>query len=447
MKKTAKKPYLQTQKGVTRRELIKSTGTTALAVSAGAGLGFLGGRAPAFAQGSSVHVLAWNHYIKEADALMRNELIPEFKRASGISVRYETISGSDLNGRAKAAMKSDEGPDIFQFLFNMPHLYAKGLVNHDVLASKVGVEAHYDFHKEAVKVDGVMRGIPYYSVSAAHAYRKDIFAKLSIKKPPETWEEYLKIGKKLKDFGMPVGQTLGHDFADATGFSYPLLWSFGGQEVDEKGKVAINSRATLSACEFLREFWSAACDEAGLAWDGASNNRAFFAETIGATLNGASIYFVARNNPEKVPPGLADNIGHFINPQGPNGRFTFNLSLTHSIARYSKNQSAAAEFIRFLMGSDVYERYILVQKGYGQGSTPEWEKHSFWKLDPILEPFRFNPKYGRNFGWAGPYNGKVTVAWAKFIIVDLFARVAKGESPQSSIVQAERELKKVYEGA
>jgi len=36
---------------------------------------------------------------------------------------------------------------------------------------------------------------------------------------------------------------------------------------------------------------------------------------------------------------------------------------------------------------------------------------------------------------------------AKYIIVDLFARVAKGDSPKSSIAEAEKELRNVYERA
>jgi len=59
--------------------------------------------------------------------------------------------------------------------------------------------------------------------------------------------------------------------------------------------------------------------------------------------------------------------------------------------------------------------------------------------------FRELPKYGRNAGYAGPYNRKAAEVWAKYIIVDMFAKVVKGESPKSSIASAEQELKNVYE--
>lgn len=429
--------------GMTRRTFVKTASMAGVAASAG----LFGGQAPAFAQAKTLHVLAWSHFIKEADALMRDELAVEFKKSTGVSVKYETINANDLNARLTAAVESNTGPDVFQMIWNQPHLYANGLENHDKLAAELGVDKQYSFHQEAAKVDGVFRGVPYYGIGNGVAYRKDIFAQLGITKLPDTWGEYLTVGRKLKDEGWPVGQTLGHTFGDAPTFAYPLLWSFGGREVDEQGKVAINSPETLRACEFLREFWTAACDETGLSWDDSSNNRAFFAETIGATLNGASIYFVARNNPEKAPPGLADKIGHFLNPAGPAGRFHSIFPFTHSIARYSKNKGAAQDFIRFLMAKAQYEKYILVQKGYGLGATPEWEQHPFWKEDPTVEPYRLNAKYGRNFGWPGPYNRKAAEVQAKYIIIDLFARVAKGDSAEKSIAQAERELKNVYERA
>ena len=46
------------------------------------------------------------------------------------------------------------------------------------------------------------------------------------------------------------------------------------------------------------DFWKDAHDEGGLAWDDTSNNRAFLAGTISATLNGASIYLLAKGKPD-----------------------------------------------------------------------------------------------------------------------------------------------------
>jgi multiple sugar transport system substrate-binding protein len=426
--------------GLTRRAFL----STSMALAAAAGAEFVGGQAPALAQTRTLHVLEWSSFVPAADVL-RDQQAAEFGKQAGVKVTLEHINANDLAARATAAIEGRKGPDILQLLYNNPHLYAGGLEDHTQLLAELGGDKFYPFNRAAVTVDGVVRGVPYFFGGGANTYRKDIFQKVGIDKLPDTWEEHLAAGKKLKKFGMPIGQTLGHTFGDAPGFAYPLLWSFGGMEVDEKGKVAINTKETRAAADFVKEFWFAACDEGGLAWDDTSNNRAFLAETIACTLNGASIYFVARYTPEKATPGIADKIGHFLMPRGPAGRFHTVGTFSNCITSYSENKDIAKDYIRYCHQKEVYEKFLVTNKGYINGPLPEWQEHPMWETDPAVTIFRELPKYGRSYGYAGPYNRQAAEAWAKYIIVDLFAKVVKGEPPQSAIAWAEQELKNVYE--
>ena len=142
-------------------------------------------------------------------------------------------------------------------------------------------------------------------------------------------------------------------------------------------------------------FWEAACDPGGFAWDDTGNNRAFLGQTIGATLNGASIYFVARNSPNKYP-GFADKLDHFLNLEGSSGRFHFVAPRALSIMEYSPNKEAAAEYIRWTARDDNFSEFMSVNKGYVQGVTPKWENHPVWKSDPAIAIFATNPRYGRS---------------------------------------------------
>jgi len=427
------------KKKVTRREFIKKTGKAGAAVAA---VGLFGGKPPAFAQKHTVHAVQWNHFIKEADVLERKMAV-DFEKATGVKVTVETINGNDIPARATAAVESGTGPDIFQLMWNQAILFSGGLIDHTALVGELIKGDMYPALEGTSKVGGVYRGVPRFGVGNANAYRTDIFSDLGIK-APDTWEEYLTVGKKLKENGTPVGQTLGHTFGDAPTFVYPLLWSFGGMETDEKQNVVINSKGTAAALDFLREFWNAACDPGGLAWDDSSNNRAFFAETIAATLNGASIYFVARRNPEKAPPGLADNINHFLNPKGPNGRYHSILTFTDCITKYSKNKDAAADWIRYITDDKRYEEYMVACGGYVNGPIKKWEEISMWDDDPAVTHYKNMGRYGQNFGFAGPYDRKASEVQAKYIIIDIFAKAAKGESTKSVIAWAEKELKNVY---
>jgi multiple sugar transport system substrate-binding protein len=321
-------------------------------------------------------------------------------------------------------------------------LFAAGLSDHNALVEELAGDGLYDWAKGSATVEGVARAVPLFNVGNAVVYRKDVFDELGLT-APNTWDEYLKVGTEMKNNNLPVGQTLGHTFGDAPSFAYPFLWSFGGMETDESGKVIINSAETIQALEFLKEFWDAACDPGGLAWDDTSNNRAFLGQTIGATLNGASIYFVARRSEDKFP-GFADKLAHFNNPEGPAGRFHTVGPRSPAIMEYSPEKEAAADFIRFLFQEDNFSNFITVNNGYIQGLTPQWESHPVWSSDPALEIFSTNAKFGRSYGHAGPWNRASGEVKEKYIVVDIFARAAQGEDPKETAAWAQKELENVY---
>jgi len=146
--------------------------------------------------------------------------------------------------------------------------------------------------------------VPWNVVGALLTYRKSWFTEIGYSdgKFPQTWEEYLDAGKKLKAKGRPFGQTLGHTWGDAPIFWYAYLWSWGGREVERDGKtVVLDSKATVESVKFAVGLWKDAHDEAALDWDDAGNNKAFLAGTISCTNNGSSIYVEARRKPESYP--------------------------------------------------------------------------------------------------------------------------------------------------
>jgi multiple sugar transport system substrate-binding protein len=423
---------------MTRRRFVE---TTAVAGGALVAAPFLGGKAPAYAQARKVHYLQWSSFIPAADDEI-NRQAAEFTKATGIDITVEMINQNDMAARITAAVESGSGADVIQMNANQPHLFAGGLADHNALVEELLGDQVYEWARGAATVDGVARSVPLFNIGNAIAYRKDYFEEFGVS-PPNTWEEYLEVGRVLKNNNLPIGQTLGHTFGDAPTFAYPLMWSYGGQEVDESGKVIINSEGTREALAFMKEFWEAACDPGGMAWDDTSNNRAFLGGTISASLNGASIYFVPRNDEDQYP-GLADNIGHFLNPEGPAGRFHFVGPRALSIMEYSPNKEAAAEYIRWSSQEDNFSEFMTVNQGYIQGVTPKWEDHSVWQSDPAIEIYATNPRYGRYPGYAGPWNRQSGEVQEKYIIVDMFARAARGEDPEEVAAWGQSELENVY---
>src|SRR5438128_2340747 len=91
-------------------------------------------RAPAFAQGTKIHLLRWNDFIPACDVMLREKLLPEAGKALGAEIQLETINANDLQPRITAAMQSGSGADIIMTLHNWPHLYQSGVVEMTDLA-------------------------------------------------------------------------------------------------------------------------------------------------------------------------------------------------------------------------------------------------------------------------------------------------------------------------
>jgi multiple sugar transport system substrate-binding protein len=435
-----------------RRKFLKLSGAGALAArTGGIAAAVQAGRAPAYAQGTSVHWLRWNDFVPSSDELLRKELMPAGEKALGIKLTLETINGNDIQARTTSAIQSGTGPDVICGLNNWPQLYAESVVDVSDLCEEIG-HAQDGFYKESTVVanDGKKWiAVPWCVLGALISYRKSWFDEVGHSTFPDTWDAYREAGKKLKAKGRPLGQTLGHTFGDAPTFSYPYLWSWGGKEVEADGKtVVLNSKAAIDSVKFMTAFWKEAHDEGGLAWDDTSNNRAFLSGTISATLNGASIYLLAKSKPEtylteKGTP-LWQDILHAPLPKGAAGQFGYHLPMSNMLMGYSKNQKAAKDFIRWITSKEVYQKWFNSQQGYSVGATTIWEKDPLWNKDPIMLPFRVAARAGQFPGYAGPADAKAAEVLSKYLITDMYAKAVQGMAPEDSVKWAHDEVAKVH---
>src|SRR5256714_12295193 len=436
---------------VTRRKFLKVSGAGALAAKTGGMAAILAtGRAPAYAQATTLNWLRWNDFVPASDQLLRKELIPEGEKALGIKINLETVNGNDLQPRITAGIQSGAGPDLVMLFNNHPQLYAASLVDMSDVAEAVGKAdgGYYPLVKSNSNDGKNWVSMPWTIVGGMIAYRKSWFEEVGSPEFPDTWEKYREVGAKLKAKGRPLGQTLGHTFGDAPTFTYPYLWSWGGKEVEADGKVVINSKETLESVKFMTGFWKEAHDEGGLAWDDTNNNRAFLSQTIAATLNGAPIYIESLRNPAKYitekGAQLKTDILHAALPKGPAGQFSMHTYFSHSVPNYSKNQKPAKDFLRWAHSKPVYEKWFISQKGFATPPTAEWRKPKLWAEDPVMTPYKIAGRLARAPGYAGRSDSKAAEALSKYIITDMYAKAVQGMAAEEAVQWAEGELKKIY---
>jgi multiple sugar transport system substrate-binding protein len=427
----------------TRRSFLRLTGIAGILAA---------GRAPAFAQGTRLHIVRWVDFIPESDVELKRQM-PEASKALGAEVVLETINANDLQPRITAAIQSSAGADIFNFQYNWAHLYQNACVDVSDVASEVSKAegGFYDIYPASCQVNGKWLAMPHAVLGNAVAFRKSMLKEAGASAYPKTWDEARKLFAGLKKKGKPYGQTLGHTFGDAPVFTYTMTWAFGGAEVDQSGKkVVLNSKGTVDAVKFMQAFWKECCDEGGLAWDDTNNNRAFHAGEVSATLNGASIYIVAKRQKDKIKDDKGEpmwpDIDHAPLPAGPAGPYVLFLPQSHAIMKHSKNQKLAKDFLRWMHKKENFEKWFLSQEAYSVGATKVWESHPMWeKVDGPLKMFRTAARSSRLFGYAGPSTAKATETFTKYIVTDMYAKAVQGMKAEDAVKWAEGELKKIYE--
>jgi multiple sugar transport system substrate-binding protein len=400
-------------------------------------------RAPAFAQGTRLHLLQWSHFIPAADTLFDAQAA-EFGKQAGAEIRIERINQNDIQTRVTAAVQSGSGPDIVIIANNHPHLYEAALADVSDVAEEIGRKqgGWQDYAKVNTFAGGRWIGVPQFIISWAVTYREDWLKEAGFEYP-KTWDDFRKVGRALKAKGKPFGQAFGHSINDPNNWCYPLVWMWGGMEVRPDGRtVVLDSKNTVEAVKFNNVLWKEVFDEGGLAWDDSNNNRAFLSQEISLTGNAPSIYVAAKQKFADVYKGT--NHGHY--PPGPAGRFYWLPCWSSCVMKQSKNQQLAKDFIRFYMDRPQFERYFETMDTFGIAPTRAYTDHPLWKKDPKTAVFPETLQYARQVGHAGPPGRKATEVLSKYIIVDMFAKSIQGMKPEDAVTWAAGELKKIYEG-
>ena len=195
---------------IKRRRLLKLSATSALAAGTGGLAGILAsGRAPAFAQGTTLHWLKFVDFVPVSDQLLKGKIKDACQKALGITLNIETINGDGIQARISSAIQSKSGPDIMMAASNWGQLYAESLVDVSGIAEEVGkAQGGYFPTAHDIAFDGKRWiAMPFTILGALFANRTSWFAEVGVTpdKFPATWDEYRAIGKQMKAKNHPYG--------------------------------------------------------------------------------------------------------------------------------------------------------------------------------------------------------------------------------------------------
>ena len=398
------------------------------------------------AAGKTVSMLHESSFIKTFDEYLQKTLAPAYEKETGVKINYELTSVGSLPTRVSTVAETGAGADITMNYTLLPFLFDEKYVDVADIAEDVGKKqgGWYPAAKEAVFVNGKWKGVPFANIGQLMNWRTDWFNEVGVTKFPDTWEELYEVGKKLKAKDHPFGFELGHGFGDNHGWLYPLLWSYGGAEVEADGKtVVIDSDETARAIDFARKFFRDTMLEDVLGWTDVSNNKAWMAEQISCTNNAESILWFAKRD----FPDIGKVTDQAMNPQGPKGRFHLLGPISHSIFTSSPVQDEARAFLRWMMDEKQLGPWFASADSYYQPLMHAYDNAPMWDVEPRNKPYRDAMSSAHLPGWPAPPGRQLAESVAKYVVVDMFAKACAGKSTKEVIADATAQLKQIYRPA
>ena len=399
---------------------------------------------PVVLKGTKVHLLHWTSFVPDEDKWFKETLVNDWAKPNGVDLTVELVSANEAQPKIVAALQSGGGPDVMLLQWTWAHLYADKLSDVGAVAEKVGTDGggFYDAMKQNAQVQGTWRAVPFGMLGNAEHYRDSLLKQAGAGTFPATWSDLAKVGVEVKAKSkLFFGQAVAHSFGDPPTFLLPFLWSHGGGETDETGKkLAINSAATKEALLAFKDLFDKTEDPQCLSWDDSSNNRAYAAKQIWATNNGASIYLAALRD----DPDLAKDTQLALLPAGPKGQFLLGVPFQYAIPRYVKDPAPARELVSYIMSPQTYGGFMKAGKGYTLAPYKKGEAELWPSTDPKLDPFKKVGTLSKWYGYPAAPSPAATESGSKYIVVDMYAKVVQGDTPESAMSWAESELKKIY---
>ena len=286
-------------------------------------------------------------------------------------------------------------------------------------------------------------GLPMGGTTGPLVYRESAIKEAGFDKMPTTHADFLKLCQALKKNNKPAGFALGNAVGDGNGFANWLIWSHGGFLVDEGGKVAINSKETVSALKYLKDLYPTFVPGT-LSWGDVSNNRAFAANELFLTANGVSLYFAVKNDP--ATKAIADDTNHAPLVQGAASSEPQSATILNAMLfKHSKYQNAAKAYLTYMMEAEQYDPWLVGCLGYWAHPLNAYGSSKVWASDPKLAVYKngMNNKFWS--GYKGPITQAAGTVAAEYILVQMCAAVASGQAtPEDAAKEAERRTRRYY---
>ena len=406
----------------------------------------------ALAQQKTLKIMQWSHFVPGYDKWFDGTFTREWGARHDTNVIVDHISAPEINARAAAEAAAKKGHDLFMFV-SPPAAFEKHVIDHKEIYQEVE-RKHGRKIALAEKSTYNPTTKKYFAFSDSYVpdpgnYRKDLWSQVGFPNGPDTYNDLLLGGKRIKaKFGNPLGIGLSQEL-DTSMAVRAVLWSFGGAEQDEAGRVTLYSKNTIEAVKFVRELYRQCETPEVFSWDVSSNNRGILSGKLSFVQNAISV----TRSAEKDNPEMSKLIQLTPALKGPVRRIAAeHLMDCYVIWNFAENKEGAKQFLVDLV--DNFSTAFVASEFYNfpcfTSTVPDIDKRL--ANDPKAIP---HDKYkvlsgvlswATNVGYPGYATAAIDEVFNTFVLPTMFAKAARDEMTADAAVRAaDSELKRIFD--
>ncbi|MGZ5494982.1 MAG: extracellular solute-binding protein [Thermoanaerobaculia bacterium] len=405
----------------------------------------------ALAQQKTLRICQWSHFVPGYDKWFDGVFTKQWGAKHDTNVVVDHISTQEIPARAAAEAAARRGHDLFMFV-SPPAAYEKQVLDlGDVYreaerrhGKKIALAERSTFNPKTKK---------YFAFSDSYVpdpgnYRQDLWSQVGFPNGPDTYDDLLTGGTRIrKKFGNPVGIGLSQE-VDTNMALRAMLWSFGGAEQDQAGRVTLYSKQTIDAVKFMRDLYRQCETPEVFSWDPSSNNRGILSGRLSFVQNAISV----TRSAEKENPEMSRRIQITPALRGPVRRIAAEHVMDcYVIWEFAGNKEAAKQFLVDLI--DNFAAAFEASEFYNfpcfPSTVPDIDKRL--ANDPKATP---RDKYkvlggvldwATNVGYPGYATAAIDEAFNTFVLPTMFAKAARGEmTPEAAVRAGDTELRRIF---
>ncbi len=405
----------------------------------------------ALAQQKTLKIAQWSHFVPSYDKWFDSIFTKEWGAKHDTNVVVDHLAATEINARGAAEAAAGKGHDLFMFI-SPPAAYERQVIDHREIYEEVQ-RKHGKAIELAVRSTFNPKTRKFFAFSDSYVpdpgnYRKDLWSQVGFPNGPDTYEDLLLGGRRIKErFGNPVGIGLSQEI-DTNMALRALLWSFGGAEQDEAGQVTLYSKNTIEAVKFMRELYRQTETPEVFSWDPSSNNRGILSGKLSFVQNAISVTRAA----EKDNPEMSKQIQLTPALRGPVRRIAAEHVMDcYVIWHFAENKEGAKRFLVDLI--DNFSTAFNASEFYNfpcfPSTVPDINKRLSHDANAIpSDKYKVLAgvlNWATNIGYPGYASAAIDEVFNTFVIPTMFAKAARDEmTPEAAVRASDNELKRIF---